>query len=205
MRTLSLISLLSLFATAAHAADQEASVEARLREGFRTVTLQLREAQNQVAALQATQTTNEQKIKELTAKVDALNKQAIEDRNASTNMQAELTTKLTEQTTVNDGLKAALDKWKRAYGELTAFVQKKELERAKLADQVIKLNRQVEDQQVRNIKMFKLGVEVLDRYEKFGLGDAVLAREPFVGATRVKFQNLIQDYQDKLTDSRIKP
>lgn len=205
MRSLSLILLLSFLATAAHAADQEATVESRLREGFRTVTLQLREAQNQVAALQATQTTNEQKIKELTAKVDALNKQAIDDRNASTNMQAELTTKLTEQTTVNDGLKAALDKWKRAYGELTAFVQKKELERAKLADQVIKLNRQVEDQQIRNIKMYKLGVEVLDRYEKFGLGEAVLAREPFVGATRVKFQNLIQDYQDKLTDSRIKP
>jgi hypothetical protein len=45
----------------------------------------------------------------------------------------------------------------------------------------------------------------LDRYEKFGLGDALTAREPFVGLTKVKFQNLVQDYQDKLSDQKVKP
>jgi len=72
--------------------------------------VQLRDAQNQVATLQATQTMNEQKIKELTAKADALTKQAVADRNTSTNMIAELNTKLAEQTTVNQGLQAAIDK-----------------------------------------------------------------------------------------------
>lgn len=187
------------------AADQEVTVESRLREGLRTVTVQLRDAQNQVATLQSTQTTNEQKIKELTAKIDALNKQAVAERNTSTNMLAEVNTKLAEQTTVNQGLQTAVDKWRRSYTELTNFAQKKEIERAKLADRVIKLDRQVQDQQIKNIQMYKLGVEILDRYEKFGLGEAVLAREPFVGSTRVKFQNLIQDSQDKLTDQRIKP
>jgi chromosome segregation ATPase len=191
--------------SSAHAADQEATVESKLREGLRNVMVQLRDAQNQVATLQATQTTNEQKIKELTTKVDALTKQAVADRNTSTNMIAELNTKLAEQTTVNQGLQAAIDKWKRSYSDLTAFTQKKEIERARLADRVIKLDRQVQDQQVKNIQMYKIGTEILDRYEKFGLGEAVLAREPFVGATRVKFQNLIQDSQDKLVDQRIKP
>lgn len=51
--------------------------------------------------------------------------------------------------------------------------------------------------------MYQVGVEILNRYENFGLGDALLAREPFVGTTRVKFQNLIQQDQDQLTDSRI--
>jgi hypothetical protein len=46
-------------------------------------------------------------------------------------------------------------------------------------------------------------MEILDRYEKFGLGDAILAREPFTAAKRVKFQNLVQDLSDKLTDARI--
>ena len=36
-------------------------------------------------------------------------------------------------------------------------------------------------------------------------GEALTAREPFVGVTRVKFENLIQDYQDKLADQKIKP
>jgi hypothetical protein len=50
--------------------------------------------------------------------------------------------------------------------------------------------------------MYQAGMEILDRYEKFGLGDAILAREPFTAAQRVKFQNLVQDFSDKLTDAR---
>lgn len=186
-------------------AAEEATVESKLREGLRTVTIQLRDAQNQVATLQATQAASDQKIKDLTAKIDTLNKQAVIDRNTSTNLLAEANTKLAEQTAVNQGLQTSIEKWRRSYTELTSFTQKKEIERAKLADRVIKLDRQVQDQQIKNIQMYKLGVEILDRYEKFGLGQAVLAREPFVGSTRVKFQNLIQDSQDKLTDQRIKP
>ncbi len=204
-RLLPTILVILLGSLSAVRAAEEATVESKLRDGLRNVMVQLRDAQNQVATLQATQATNEQKIKELTAKADALAKQAVADRNTSTNMLAEVNTKLAEQTTVNQGLQAAIDKWKRSYAELTAFTQKKEIERAKLADRVIKLDRQVQDQQFKNIAMYKLGVEILDRYEKFGLGEAVLAREPFVGATRVKFQNLIQDSQDKLVDQRIKP
>lgn len=204
-RLLPTILVILLGSLSAVRAAEEATVESKLRDGLRNVMVQLRDAQNQVATLQATQATNEQKIKELTAKADALAKQAVADRNTSTNMLAEVNTKLAEQTTVNQGLQAAIEKWKRSYAELTAFTQKKEIERAKLADRVIKLDRQVQDQQFKNIAMYKLGVEILDRYEKFGLGEAVLAREPFVGATRVKFQNLIQDSQDKLVDQRIKP
>jgi hypothetical protein len=44
---------------------------------------------------------------------------------------------------------------------------------------------------------------ILDRYEKFGLGDAILAREPFTAVQRVKFQNLIQDFSEELSDARI--
>jgi hypothetical protein len=46
-------------------------------------------------------------------------------------------------------------------------------------------------------------MEILDRYEKFGLGDAILAREPFTAAQRVKFQTLTQDFANDLTDARI--
>ncbi len=53
--------------------------------------------------------------------------------------------------------------------------------------------------------MYKIGTEVLTRYENFGLGTALTAREPFTGSTRVRMQNLAQDLGDKLADQRIKP
>lgn len=187
---------------AAEESEQDAVVN-KLRDALRNTMLQLRDAQGQVAAAQAAQVASEQKIKDLEGKLATLTKQALADRNTSANMISELNTKIEEQRLVLVGFQSAIERWKKSYAEVTALAQKKEGERAKFEAKSIKLERQVEDQQVRNIKMYKAGMEILDRYEKFGLGDALLAREPFVGTTKVKFQNYIQEDQDKLTDQRI--
>lgn len=198
--------LIALFSgSSLWAADAENPVEAKLREALRNTMLQLRDAQGQIATFQAAQIESDQKVKELTAKVDSLSKQAIADRNTAANMVAELNTKMAEQDAVIQALQSANVKWKKSYGEVTTLAQKKEDERGALAAKALKLERQVNDQKVRNIKMYQVGLEILDRYEKFGLGDALLAREPFVGTTRVKFQTLIQNDQDKLVDARIAP
>lgn len=185
------------------AADAEVTVESRLRDALRNTMLQMRDLQGQLANAQAAQISLEQKNKEQAAQIEELRKQAIADRNTSTNMITELNTKLAERDTVIKGYEAAFEKWKRAYQEVTSLAQKKEAERAKQEARAIKLDRQVQDQQAKNLKMYQTGMEILDRYEKFGLGDALLAREPFVGSTKVKFQTLVQDYSDKLADQRI--
>ena len=43
------------------------------------------------------------------------------------------------------------------------------------------------------------------RLENFSYGTALAAREPFVGATRVKLENEVQGYKDKLLDPKLKP
>lgn len=199
-----LLALLLAGTTLLPAAEGEDDVANKLREALRNTMLQLRDSQNQVATLQATDVANAQKLKDLEGKVDALTKQAIADRNTSANMVAELNAKLEEQRGVLISFQSAIEKWKKSYSQVTALAQKKEAERAKFEAKSIMLDRQVEDQRVRNIKMYEVGLEIIDRYERFGLGDAILAREPFVGTTRVKFQNLIQNDQDKLADQKIK-
>ena len=52
------------------------------------------------------------------------------------------------------------------------------------------LRRKVDDREAKNYELFKLANEILTRYEKFGLGEALTAREPFTGLTRVKRENL---------------
>lgn len=205
MRNVFLLPFIGVFVVAATAKADDDAIVAKLRDAFRNTVVQLREAQNQVATLQATQTANEQKIKELTARIDSLNKQAVADRNTSANMIADLNAKIAAQLAANQALQAANEKWKHGYNQLTSFAQKLDVEKAKLSDKSIKLQRQVDDQQIKNIQMYKVGMEILDRYRKFGLGDALLAREPFVGTTKIKFQNLVQNYSDKLADQRIKP
>jgi len=195
--------LLALVLAAPLHAAEENGVETKLREALRNTMLKLRDAQGQVATAQAAQIAAEDKIKELAAKNDSLAKDLLAERNTSTNMITELKTKLDERGTVITSLQAKLEKWKKSYSELTAFTAHKEAERAKYLDKSTKLERQVANQQVKNLEMYKAGMDTLSRFEKFGLGEAILAREPFIGTTKVRLENLIQDQSDKLTDARI--
>ena len=62
----------------------------------------------------------------------------------------------------------------------------------KLKDELLMLGRQ------RNAELMALGREILARYRSKGLGDVVIGSEPFVQASRVRLENLVQDYEDKL-------
>lgn len=165
----------------------DATAETKLRESLRNTMLQLRTVQNDKVALQAQQGENEQKLKALTAQVAALMKQASEAEKASADQAVELAK-----------FKEAIEKWKVAYEQSSTVASAKEIERARLAESSIMLQRHVADLQTRNAALFKLGNEILLRYERFSLGDALAAKEPFTGITRVKLENLVQDYQDKL-------
>lgn len=190
---------------AIHAADQAGAGEAKLRESLRATMLQLRNAETERATLQATQAELDAKAKALAEELETLKKQTAANQATADKAIADYQAKIDERDREIGSLRVSLDKWKTAHQKVTALAQNKEAQRAKLADQVILLDRRVADQQTKNASMYKLGIEILDRYEKFGLGTALTAREPFVGLTRVKFENLIQDYSDKLTDTRIKP
>lgn len=186
------------------AAAEEAGVEQKLREALRDGMLKLRDAQGKIAALQAEQVASEEKIKELKSKSDALAKDLMAERNASANRIADLSAKLEEKTNFANSLQIKMERWKKSYQEAVTLAAKKETERAKLELKSLELTRLVESHELKNIQMYQAGMETLERYQKFGLGDALLAREPFIGTTKVKFQNLTEEFADKLADAKIK-
>lgn len=183
--------------------QEEDPAVARLRDALKSTMLQLRDAQSQVATLQASEAQAQLKVKNLEAQVAKLTKQAEQDKTASDALIAALREQLLAREKEAFELSGTLKKWKEGYDKAAGLAHAKEAERAKLAAQVIELQRRVDDQQRRNDEMFKLGMEVLDRYKRFGLGTAISAREPFTGISRAKFQTLVQDYSDKITDQKI--
>jgi hypothetical protein len=187
------------------AADQPGGAEAKLRESLRAATIQLRNAEGERATLQAANADLEAKNKALSDQVEALTKKAAADQAEADRVSRELKAKVDERDQEIGTLRVSLDKWKADHQKISDFARGSEAQRAKLSEQVTALSQKVADQQRRNLSMYNLGTEILTRYEKFGLGTALTAREPFVGLTRVKFENLIQDYGDKLNDERIKP
>jgi hypothetical protein len=93
-------------------------------------------------------------------------------------------------------------KWKAAAEKNAAAARSEAVRREKGETAAIALQRKVEDLTAKNAELFRIGSEILDRYEKFSLGAQFLAREPFVGKARVDLENQIQDYDDKLMDER---
>lgn len=184
-------------------AQEEDPALTRLRDALKSTMLQLRDAQAQVASLQASEAQAQLKVKNLEAQLDKLTKQAEQDKTAADALIAALREQLVAREKEAYELNTTLKKWKEGYEKAAALAHSKEAERARLAAKTIELQRRVEDQQRRNDEMFKLGMEVLDRYKRFGLGTAISAREPFVGLSRAKFQTLVQDYADKLADQKI--
>src|SRR5215470_2285613 len=190
-------SLSLLIVTSALVVTNVNADDARLRETLRTLTMRLRSAETERNTLLSDKAQLEQEKKTLTGKVDALNKQVAEDK-------AKLDTLEAKQKELAD-TKESLAKWKAAYEQIQSAAQKSDAERAKLASESIILKRKVEDRERKNLELYKTANEILTRYEKFALGEALSAREPFTGITRVKLETLVQDYQDKIADARVKP
>jgi chromosome segregation ATPase len=174
--------------------------DARLKETVRALTMRLRADETRLNTLASDKAELEQQKKTLTDKVAALAKQATEDKATIDTLRSKASDQQKELLQTRE----ALEKWKAGYEKISAAAQKSEGERAQLAEESILLKRKVADLETKNFALFKLGNEILTRYEKFGLGDALAAREPFTGIARVKLRSLVQDYQDKLADQRAK-
>ncbi len=178
---------------------------AKLREQLKNITLQLRTAQSETATMQAAKDEAEAANKDLKAKLDQALKNSAEDKTKADKVQADLTAKNEDATKQIGTLNESLKKWQEGYGKMESTAKTKESERSRLADEVIRLDRKVLDRERKNIELYKLGKEILTRYENYGLGRALLSKEPFTGLSKVKLETLVQDYADKLQDSKIKP
>jgi chromosome segregation ATPase len=210
----SALALLSLLSPSVGRADDaaQATTESRLRDALRSTMLQLRDTQGQVATLQATQAQSDKDNADLKAKIDALTtqigslaKQSADDKTASDKAVADLKSQNADLTAQIAKLNEALAAWEKDDKQYVQLAKEKEEARAQLAVQVILLQRVVDDRETKNLALFNIGNDILTRYEQFGLGDALGAKEPFTGIARVKLQELVQDYKDKISDQRVTP
>lgn len=197
------------FSASLHAAE-EADPSVKLREQLRSTMIQLRTSQVEAANAQALQAAAEAKSKELEGKIAdlekrsaAMAKQANAEKIAAEESIATLNNKLADRDKRIIQLNEALAKWKDGYNKAAAVARTKEEERAQLASEAIVLKRTVADRETKNIALFNTSTEILERFENYALGKALGAREPFISTTRVKVENLVQGYKDRIVENRI--
>lgn len=187
------------------AAADPAAGEIKLREALRDTMLQLRAAQGDIANLQAAQTALADEKKTLAEKYEALKKQTAAEHAAMDKTAGNLSALAAEQKAEIGRLKETLEKTNAELQKTADAGRAAEAQRAKLSVENNVLQRKVADREAKNLALFMVGNEILTRYEDFSLGNALAAKEPFVGTTRVRLENLMQDYEDRLTEQRMRP
>lgn len=207
MKLTPLLLLLVCAATlpAAEEADPAMAVMKRMRDQLRTVMIQQQKTEAERATLQAANVELDEKLKKLDSSFKKLGKDKNDEKDAADKTIAELKAKVMLEEREKAQLQEALANWKAGHQKLTETARKIEAERKELSARVILQDRKVADYQRKNDELFKVGSEILSKYEGFGLGTAIAAREPFTRNMRVKLETLVQDYGDKLVDNKIKP
>lgn len=193
-------------------AQTPSDAETKLREALKGVTLQLRTAQSDTATANAEKAAAEARNAELSAQVEKMTKRIAElsrektdAQEAAARMRTALEGRLAATQEELGQHQKSLDKWKAAHAEISQLARKKEAARQEFATKNASLERRVADLRRRNLALFNTGNEILTRYRKFSLGEAIAAREPFTGQTRVRLQNELQEYGDSLLDQTEKP
>lgn len=187
------------------AAETPNAGEERLRLAFREANSRRETAEAELVSLRASQAALAEEKKALSEKYEALKKQVVADRASMDKTAATLSAQVADQKGTIAQLTENLAKAKEEGGKAAQAARAAEAEGVKLTNLNAALERRAADLQTKNLALFLLGNQILTRYEEFSLGKALKAKEPFVGLSRTKLENLVQEYQDKLLDERVRP
>jgi len=187
------------------AEGSDAAGDSRLRQSLRDTMMQLRQAQSDLAAAQAAQAAQADDVKALRDQVALLTKHSAEDKTDAVKVTEALRAKLADRDAEIARLERSLEEWKAASEKLNQTAKATRDRLAKEFGNAVVLEKQVEDLKAKNVELYRIGSEILDRYEKFSLGQQFLAREPFIGRARVDLENQIQEYQDQMSAEKATP
>jgi len=199
MRHRSVIILAFMAAMALPAVKAHAQSETdRLRDALRSATAQVRSLEDQRTAIQA-------QLAEVTRARDALKAEVDTAKAQVRKVEADYRQAVHE---FNDRLEErnqTLEKWKEAYIEAATVARTKDSERAKFETESKTFKAGLNACTVKNKELVKVGRDLLQRYDNLTIVDSVAAQEPLIGFQRVKIQNLLQDYGDKVLNQRVDP
>jgi chromosome segregation ATPase len=192
--------VVALLAGAGSAKAQD-NPEDRLRAQLRSVTVQLRQLQDQNADLQAKQAEAERARLDLAQKLAADEQELAQlrqhDKDAANALQ-QSSSRLDATSAALEAERRALSQSQTAVQTATAAATDRDAEAKRLDAAMSDTRKQLGSCQEKNDQLIVLGNQILDLYKNKNVFDALIGAEPITGLKRVAVENQIQDYQDKL-------
>ncbi|MEX1826963.1 hypothetical protein [Luteibacter sp. CQ10] len=197
-RTVIVLALLSI---APAALAQTASLESRLRDQLRDTRQQLQDLQSQQAQWAAEKAALE---KDRDAARQAAEAAQASARKAS-GLSPETSRALAAERQRREAAEASLQRDRSDAESSATALRTAQAERDRLAKALDTAKGQVDACTARNVRMYRVGQEVIAAYETIDAGDVFASRQPFAAKARVKLENAAQSFGDRLYEQRFDP
>lgn len=142
-------------------------------------------------------------IKNLEGQLEELNGEKETAQSQLTKTQQQLSSKTQFSDDVVNRLKDAKSKMEELIGkfrETISNLRQVENESAQRAQEITRLEQELNSCATSNVELSKLGLEVLDNYENKGFWDRAGQKEPFTQLKRVQIENIVDDYTFLIQD-----
>lgn len=184
------------------------TMEERLRAQLQATTSQLQQAQNELAVLKAGQPTagrNAGAPAAASPDIDTLKKELAESRGqlaAERQARAKQGDSVQQQAQLVEKANAQVTQFRNAYEELLKMARASEAERQRLGGAASQQKTALAQCEAKNLQLYATGQEILRAYETLDMNSVMAARQPFAAQSRVKYEQIAQDYGDKLYEGR---
>ncbi len=195
LRPLAAAMFVMLASGAAHAQNQ--SMEERLRAQLRITTTQLQQAQNELAAFKGGAGPAS-----TPADMDRVKKDLASSQAAERKAREQLSGVKQQNQAALDKANAQIAQYRSAYDELLKLARASEAERQRLALDTSTQAKAVTQCEAKNAQLYAVGQEILQAYESVDMATVMSARQPFAAQSRVKLDQIAQQYGDKLYEGR---
>jgi colicin import membrane protein len=191
--------------------QQGSSMEERLRAQLRLTTTQLEQAQAQLVQLQAGAQAKPagSAAPAAPAELDALKKElaqakadAAAQRQHAERVDAAQGATAQQARAAVEKANAQIAQYRDSYNELLKMARASETERQRLSKDDGTRQTALQQCEAKNTKLYAVGQDILHAYETMDMSTVMAARQPFAAQSRVKFEQIAQDYGDKLYGGR---
>lgn len=198
--------LLMLLAGAAQAQGQKGqSMEERLRAELRNVTAQLQQTRGELEMLKAKGTPAATAAPVAAPASDGLKKELARSQSQLAQERAQREKLAAEQqrgAAAAQEAAASLAQLRQASEQLAATGKQLAAERARLDGEVTAQRGALARCESKNAQLYATGQDILQAYESLNVLDVMKARQPFAAQSRVKLEQIAQQYGDQLYQGR---
>jgi predicted nucleic acid-binding Zn-ribbon protein len=206
--------VLVLGATGAGA--QDASVDDRLRETLRRMTVDLRTAQDNQATLQAQLDQSQKQRDLLQQQVAALNAKLGQQPAAQAAQPAQTAASAVEIQQLRDvvaamkqqdaSLQEGLSHWQSAYQQAAGIAREKDAESRQLSVTARSATGTLDVCEAKNTKLIAVANDILHLYRAQSFRSLLLkSYEPLLGYKQVELENIVQDNEDRIRAQQYYP